>query len=74
MYGPAVLKLCHSSLVDDLDVIVTYKCAVSQSVADYIDDHAVAATSFYSMHKLIESNHQHAFDHTQLKYARHVDA
>ena len=42
VYDPVVLKLYHSSLVDDLDVVFTYKCAVSQSVADYIDDHAVA--------------------------------
>ena len=74
MYDPVVLKLYHSSLVDDLDVVFTYKCAVSQSVADYIDDHAVAATSFYSMHKHIESNHRRAFDRARLKYAGHVDA
>lgn len=72
MYDPVVLKLYHSSLVDDLDVVFTYKCAVSQSVADYIDDHAVAATSFYSIHKHIESNHRRAFDRARLKYAGHV--
>ena len=74
MYDPVVLKLYHSSLVDDLDVVFTYKCAVSQSVADYIDDHAVAATSFYSIHKHIESNHRRAFDRARLKYAGNVDA
>ena len=72
MYDPVVLKLYHSSLVDDLDVVFTYKCAVSQSVADYIDDHAVAATSFYSIHKHIESNHRRAFDRARLKYAGHA--
>ena len=46
MWDPRVLKLLHSKVSQRLDVLFTYKCAVTRRVADYIWDHATSATSF----------------------------
>ena len=57
MWDPEVLQLYHASIVEELDVVFTYKCAVSQALADYITDHAISAASFEAMHRHIKHNH-----------------
>ena len=61
-WDPRVLKYYHANVVEQLDVVFTHKCAVSQALADYINDHAVSAASFEAMHRHIKHNHRRKCD------------
>ena len=72
-WDPAVVEGYGGGLEESLDVVFTYKCAVSQCLADYIEDHAVTAASFEAMHRHITNNHHRSCDRSRLQYAHAVD-
>ena len=72
MWDPLVLAKYHGDITERLDVLFTHKCAVSQALADYIEDHATTAASFAAMHKYICANHHRACDRARLRYGLEV--
>ena len=68
-----VLKWMHPSFEVELGVKFTWKCAVTTSLASYIQTHAVHGTSFEHMHDYVSSSHHITCDTARLQYALAVD-
>ena len=56
-WDPEVLELYPDIVKTRLGIVFTYKCAVTQVLADYITDHAITATSFHAIHKHVHKSH-----------------
>ena len=73
MWDTAVLALLHPSIADSLGVMFTWKLAVTQTVVDYIDDHAVSKVPFEAMQAHLKHNHHRAYTRAHLAYIYAAD-
>lgn len=72
-WDPHVLKWMHPSFEAELGVKFTWKCAVTEKLASYIETHAVQGTSFDHMHAYVSSQHHVTCAKARLQYALAVD-